>query len=74
MSMMASQITGISIVYSTFSSGADQRKRQSSASLTFVRGIHQWLTVKRKIFPLDDIIMTFYLYNTFFKILAEFRI
>ena len=39
MSMMASQITGISIVYSTVCLGADQRKHQSSASLAFVKGI-----------------------------------
>ena len=42
MSSMASQIAGVSIVYSTPCSGADQRKHQSSASLTFVRGIHRW--------------------------------
>ena len=39
---MVSQMTGISIIYWTVCSGADQRKLQSSASLTFVRGIHQW--------------------------------
>ena len=39
--MMASQITSLTIVYSTVYSGADQRKHQSSASLAFVRGIHQ---------------------------------
>ena len=33
MSAMASRITGVSTVYSTFYSGADQRKHQSSASL-----------------------------------------
>ena len=33
MSAMASQITGVSIVYLTVSSGADQRKHQISASL-----------------------------------------
>ena len=33
MSAMASQITGVSIVYSTFCSGTDQRKHQWSASL-----------------------------------------
>ena len=38
---MASQITSLSIVYSTVYSGADQRKHQSSASLVFVRGIHR---------------------------------
>ena len=42
MSAMASQITGISTVYSTVCSGADKRKFQSSASLAFVRGIHRW--------------------------------
>ena len=42
MSATASQITGISIVYSTICSGADQRKYQSSPSLTFERGIHRW--------------------------------
>ena len=41
-SAMASQITGVSIVYLTVGSGADQRKHQSSASLAFVRGIHRW--------------------------------
>ena len=64
MSMMASQITGISIVYPTICSGTDQRKHQSSASLAFVRGIHWWPVnsphkglVTRKIFSFDDIIM-----------------
>ena len=44
--------------------GADQRKYQSSASLAFVRGIHQWLVnsphkwpVTQIMFPFDDIIM-----------------
>ena len=41
MSTMASQITSLTIVYSTVYSGADQRKYQSSASLAFVRGIHR---------------------------------
>ena len=41
-SSTASQITGVSIVYSTVSSGADQRKHQSTASLAFVRGNHRW--------------------------------
>ena len=39
---MASQITSLTIVYSTVYSGADQRKHQSSASLALVRGIHRW--------------------------------
>ena len=41
-SAMASQITGVSIDYSTVCSGAEQRNHQSSASLAFVRGIHRW--------------------------------
>ena len=35
MGVMASQITSLTIVYSTVYSGADQRKHQSSASLAF---------------------------------------
>ena len=38
MGAMASQVTSLTIVYSTVYSDADQRKRQSSASLAFVRG------------------------------------
>ena len=64
MGTIASQITSLTIVYSTVYSEADQRKHQSSASLTFVRGIHrgpvnsphQW-PVTRKMFPFDDVIM-----------------
>ena len=65
MSMMASQITGISIVCSTVGSGTNQRKHQNSASLAFVREIHQWLVnsphkgpVMRNMFPFDDIMYT----------------
>ena len=43
MSVMASQTTGVSIVYSIACSGVDQRKHHSSASLAFVRGIHRSL-------------------------------
>ena len=64
MGMMASQITSLTIVYSTIHSGADQRKHQSSASLAFVRVIHRgpvnsphkW-PVTWKMFPFDDVIM-----------------
>ena len=63
-SAMASQITGVSIVYSTVCSGADHRKHQSSVSLAFVRGIHRWPEnsphkgpVPRKMFPIYDVIM-----------------
>ena len=64
MGATASQITSLPIVYSTVYSGADQRKHQSSASLAFVRGIHQWPVnslhkwpVTRKMFPFDDVMM-----------------
>ena len=64
MGAIASQITSLTIVYSTVYSDADQRKHQSSASLAFVRVIHRWPVnyphkwpVTRKMFPLDDVIM-----------------
>ena len=64
MDTMASQMTSFAIVYSTVYSGADQRKPQSSASLTFVREIHRWPVtsphkwpVTQKMFPFDDVIM-----------------
>ena len=43
MAAIASQITSLTIVYSTVYSDADQRKHQSSTSLAFVRGIHRGL-------------------------------
>ena len=65
MSVMVAQITSLMIVCSTVYSGTDQRKHQSSASLAFVRGIHQWLVnspykrpITWKMFPLDDVIMS----------------
>ena len=64
MSLFASQITSLTIVYSTVYSDADQRKHQSAASLAFVRGIHRGPVnsphkgpVTRKMFPFDDVIM-----------------
>ena len=42
MSVMAYQITGVSIVYSIVCSGADQSKHQSYASQAFARGIDRW--------------------------------
>ena len=41
MGAMVSQITSLTIVYSTVYSSGDQRKHQSSASLSLVRGIHR---------------------------------
>ena len=61
---VASQITSLTIVYSSVYSDADQRKHQSSASLAFVREIHWGLVnsqhkwpVMQKMFPFDDVIM-----------------
>ena len=65
---MASQITGVSIAYSTVCSGAHHRKHQASTSLAFERGIHRSPVnsphkgpATRKIFPFDDVIMPTYL-------------
>ena len=64
MSKVVSQITSLTIVYSTVYSGAVRRKHQSSALLAFVWGIHRWPgnsphkgPVMRKMFPFDDVIM-----------------
>ena len=64
MSVIASQITSLTIVYPSVYSGTDQRQHQSSASLAFVRGIHRWPVnsphkgqVTWKMFPFDDVIM-----------------
>ena len=64
MGTIASQITSLTIVYSTVYSGADQSKHKSSASLAFVWGIHRgpvnsphkW-PVTRKKCPFADVIM-----------------
>ena len=64
MTMVASHITSLTVVYSTIYSGADQSKHQSSASLAFMWGIHRGAVnsphkwpVTRKMFPFDDVIM-----------------
>ena len=64
MGAMASQITGISIVYLAVCSGADLRKHESSVSLAFVRGIHRSPLnsshkgpVMQKIFLFDEVII-----------------
>ena len=64
MSATSSQITSLTIVYSTVYSGADQRKHQSSTSLSLVRRIQWWPVnsphkgpVTHKMFPFDDVIM-----------------
>ena len=67
MGAVSSQITSLTIVYSTVYSGADQRKHQRSASLAFVREMHRWpmnsphkWPIKRKMFLFDDVIMQYF--------------
>ena len=64
MGAIASQITSLTIVYSTVYSDVDQSKHQSSASLAIVWKIHRGPVnyphkrpVTRKMFPFDDVIM-----------------
>ena len=67
MKAIASQITGVSIVYSTVYSGTYQRKYQSFASLTVVNG-NSTVTVNsphkgpvtRTMLPFDYVIMTIF--------------
>ena len=65
-SAMTTKIIGVSILYSSVCSAADQGKHQSSASLAFVKGIHRWPgnsphkgKVTPKMFQFDDVIMVF---------------
>ena len=81
MGAMASQITGVSIVCLNVCSGEDQIKRQSSAWLAFVRGIHQCpldsphkVPVTRKMFLFDDVIMKTIEYDSFLNFLRQFAI
>ena len=70
MGAIASQITSLTIVYSTVYSSADQRKHQSSALLAFVWRLHRgpvnsphkW-PVTRKMFPFDDVIMDYRVFS-----------
>ena len=62
--MGAIAFTGVSIVYSTVCSGADQRNHQGYVSLAFVMRVHRWPVYSphkgpatRKMFPFDDVIM-----------------
>ena len=77
---MASQITSLTIVYSTVYSDADQRKHQSSASLAFVReiAVDQWTAsyapVTRKMFPFHDVIMMWDIPRTLKDMLYVFHV
>ena len=87
MTMLASQITSLAVVYSIVYSGVNQRKHQSSASLAFVREIHRgpvnfppkW-PVTRKMFPFDYVIIMSYMLwgvictSAWFIALGDYRI
>ena len=51
MGAITSQMTSLTIVYSTVHSGVDKRKHQSSASLAFVWIIHRWPVNSRHKWP-----------------------
>ena len=74
MGVLASQITSLTIVYSTVYSGVNQSKHQSRTSLAFVWGIHWWLVISlhkwpviRKMFPFDDVIMVLAILIPYFQ-------
>ena len=59
MGAIASQVTSLTIVFSTVYLDTNQRKHQSSESLAFVPPVnspHKW-PVTREMFPFDDVIM-----------------
>ena len=79
MGAIASQLTSLTIVYSTVYSGTDERKHQSSASLAFVRGSHRWPVnsprkgpVTRKMFPFDDVIIETKTISNGYYVLIEY--
>ena len=59
MGAIASQITSLTIVYSTVYLDTAQRKYQNSAPLAFVRGIHRGpqMAINAEMFPFYDVIM-----------------
>ena len=67
MSTMTSQITSLAIVYSTVYSGTDERKHQSSASLSFAGAWNSPVTAEfpaqmvsnAEMFSFDDVIIMF---------------
>ena len=58
MGAMSSQITSLTIAYSTVYSSTDQRKRQSSVSLAFVRGKYKIIEDEIN-FAIDGVLNTF---------------
>ena len=64
MSVMASQVTSLMIIYSTVYSGTDEKNIKLRVTGLCVRGIHRWPVdsshkgpVMRKMFPFDDVTM-----------------
>ena len=73
MSIMASQISGVSIVYSTVCSGEDQRKHQSSASLaSSAENVSIWWHHHDKSNYLNVLQHTRTQYAVFFKMCQKF--
>ena len=78
MRAMMSQITSLTIVYSTVYSGADLRKHHSSVSLAFVKGIQRWPVnslhngpVTWNMLPFDDVIMMYFVAGGRMAIMAH---
>ena len=78
MSALEYQITGVSTVRSAVSSGADQSKYQSSASLAFTWWNHRWPVdfphkgpVTRKMIQFNDVIMLLILPAVYVKYSAD---
>ena len=70
MSAMASQITSLTIIYSTVYSGADQENTSKLCVTGLLWGIHWWPVnsphkgpVTQKMFPFDDVIMSVIFYS-----------
>ena len=61
MDTVASEITSLTIVYSSVYSGADQIKYRSPASLAVTGGFPHKGPITREKFPFDDVIMRDYI-------------
>ena len=68
MSAIASQITSLTIVYSTVYLDANQRNHQSSASRAFVRGIHRGPVNYRTNGPFRENISTWWRHHELFRL------
>ena len=80
MGAIASQITSLTIVFSTVQyPDADQRKHQRSGPLAFMQGIHRepvnsphkW-PVTRKMFPFDDVMNESIFFRSYIYIVFPF--